>query len=437
MAKQFSKRTVLSVGTHHSPDGKVEITPQRLKHWQNQFAKLSANKQVVPMHWNHAEDAESLQPISESDLNEQKTRNAKNTIGKLLDFAIAPDGLSAELKFEAFDDKAIDALDANAVYVSPVIMPAWKDGQGNQYPDTITHLDLVNYPVDALQGPAIACALRMGLNTKPYRLATKPPKIDDDADDDGVENFADDDFVSDDEAAMPGDDAAIPGDDAAESETPNFPMESDDNPDSPPQATDRTKLAAVVSGLAQLGIVLPSDFDFANPNSLDVLLTSLNTLLRAQQDHESENAADDDQGGFPGGGESLPDAQIMDPQMQTMSLQQRHILKLAQTQHSTGLVAKLDKLLENGQCSPAEYHAMKTRAGTVRLSLNAQGQPKQTSVDAWIESRKAVPRGTFWDKSQRLRMSQVIPHPDVANDPKSEGNADDIANWALNAKPKK
>lgn len=61
------------------------------------------------------------------------------------------------------------------------------------------------------------------------------------------------------------------------------------NPDMPPVATDKSKLAAFVAGMAQLGVVLNSDFDFSDPEkALDLLIVGINTQCKAIADAESE-----------------------------------------------------------------------------------------------------------------------------------------------------
>lgn len=60
------------------------------------------------------------------------------------------------------------------------------------------------------------------------------------------------------------------------------------NPDMPPKATDKTKLAAVLAGLNQKNIVLPSTFDFNDDNAIDVLLAAINSAIKAEQETEAE-----------------------------------------------------------------------------------------------------------------------------------------------------
>jgi hypothetical protein len=66
------------------------------------------------------------------------------------------------------------------------------------------------------------------------------------------------------------------------------------NPDMPPKATDRTKLAAVLAGLAQKGIILPSDFDFESEAALDILLAGLNSSIKAEQEAEAQEKPEEE-----------------------------------------------------------------------------------------------------------------------------------------------
>lgn len=62
----------------------------------------------------------------------------------------------------------------------------------------------------------------------------------------------------------------------------------DVNPDMPPKTPDRNKLAAILAGLAQKNIVLPSDFDFSKEGALDILLGCLNSAIKAENETAAE-----------------------------------------------------------------------------------------------------------------------------------------------------
>jgi hypothetical protein len=194
--KRLFKKAILAVGTYISPDRSVVVTPKRLKHWENQHKRLTAARQVVPAAWDHADDWEDMQPISMSAYLEQDDRpTAKNTVGRMVDFKVAPDGRRAEILYEVRGRRGIEAVENNNVFVSPVILDEWQDGAGNKYRDVITHVDLVDHPVDHSQGPFIPvkggdgaaalslagreyCGLRMAVGrSKPkmFRLAIRKP----------------------------------------------------------------------------------------------------------------------------------------------------------------------------------------------------------------------------------------------------------------------
>jgi hypothetical protein len=68
------------------------------------------------------------------------------------------------------------------------------------------------------------------------------------------------------------------------------PPAKEKNPDSPPTATNKSKVSAAIEGLTQLGIVLPSDFDFGGMDepALDIIITGLNTACKAKADAEAK-----------------------------------------------------------------------------------------------------------------------------------------------------
>lgn len=60
------------------------------------------------------------------------------------------------------------------------------------------------------------------------------------------------------------------------------------NPDMPPKTPDRNKLVAILAGLKQKNIVLPSDFDFEKEGALDVLLGCINSSIQAENQAKAE-----------------------------------------------------------------------------------------------------------------------------------------------------
>lgn len=72
------------------------------------------------------------------------------------------------------------------------------------------------------------------------------------------------------------------------------PEDPKNNPDMPPKATDKSKLAAILAGLAQKNVVLPSDWDPCNDGAMDILLGCLNSAIKAEQTPEAQEPDEDD-----------------------------------------------------------------------------------------------------------------------------------------------
>lgn len=412
MARRFIK-SALKVGTYHSSDGQVEVTPQRIKHWADGFAKLSAAKYAVPTDWDHGDDIALMQPVKMSG-GTKKRRSAENTVGRLADFKLAADGQSAELTVELTDPKAAGRAERNEVYISPVILDKWRDGHGTEYSDVITHVDLVNHPVDHSQGPfveapksepgVVALALRQGLG-KPaaIRLGDNP--------------FAKKDGDGDGETGEGASDAGKAAPPDAEDNT---------NPDMPEDAGDDQQLEAVIAHLRNDGYGLPADTDASN--LVERLLTACLTKEASNQKAEAEAAKDKD--------ESDPDEEndmsVADPGYQAMSLALHNM-------HRDQLKQRLDNVLESGRCNSDEHTRLSAAVGAVRLSLDTEGkQLTKSDLEQWLESREAVPQGTFWDaetRTRKLSLTAAEPAKGMGSfEEFSAAEAEQTVNFALGRK---
>lgn len=406
------QKTMLRVGRYQSPDGEVVITPRRLKHWENQHKRLTAAKQVVPMHWDHGDDVDSLRPLSNAEYKSRQSRSAKNTVGRMIGFRTLPGGRSAEVTFRTSDPIARNKVQANDVYVSPVIFPKWQDSTGNQLSDVITHLDLVNHPVDHSQGPAepamVRCALRLGLSSKPLRLALEIPVDEDEKDedkllmdvdgdgdlDDAMGEGADDDGgldmpdIGDENEGMDDElgDESMEGLDAIDDEEMGLDTEPDmDIDDLAPGIGD------LMLALADHGIILPEDTQ--DGNFLDRLRTA---LIATKGDSPAGN---------PGSPFDDGDTIVADPQIATMSVEGKYAAKQYQKQ----LNQQLRKLLNSGRCSPAEFRQKQAQMKVQRLSLSrATGKAKSNALTVWLKSRASLPVGAVWSSRQKLRRMSLV-----------------------------
>lgn len=433
MPGTFTK-SILKVGTYHSPDGVVEVTPERLRHWERECAKLQSVGYALPSHFDHSNDIDLLEPIAMDVLERKHNRSAQATVGKLDSFRVAPDGNSAEIVINTLTPDATRVVESNAVYVSPVIFPEWKDGAGNQYRDVITSFDLVDHPVDYSQssflpavkmGLKVCPAIRMGLGKPLYRKPSRSENLpmpkrkrsqqarkerfraalrkglmrmgsDYDPDDDDMKEMAEDSPANDPPTA---DETPTPSDDPSPTE------EIEVGPSDAPDLLD-----SVLNLLHEFGVALPDDTTDANLIShLRVALTAL-LNAEANDDDDIEELGDDLPSEMQG---QMPEATA--PNIATMSVQQRKQLERAQVlerklqqQQRDSTKAQLDGLLKTGRCTSAEHDKFARQLGTVRMSLNDDGEFKETRVDYFIQDRLTLPAGAYWTDQQRTANAQKL-----------------------------
>lgn len=407
-------KSALKVGeTFIDGNGKpVPITAKRLSHFSKQFARLTGNKYNVPIDWDHGATLDALSPVLMSE--QKKRRSAKNTVGELDSFKLAADGQSAELTLKVSDPIAEGRAERNEVYISPVIMDKWNDGHGHEYSDVITHVDFVNHPVDHSQGPfkkvpevapgTVALAIRMGLDPVCTLMGDPPPPPDDDedgdkdADKDGTDNEDEDD-------TEPGSDSTSP-----------------------------EQVRRLVEALKPHDLVLPDDTDATN------ILERLEVALGVKAAIEGKGTEDPND---PAGG-SDSQVKVTDPGgFQGMSLDPRTkaAIAYAERQHQDSVKLRLKNLLDSGRCTPAEFQAKEPGIGVIKLSLGTDNKPEASKVEEWIDSREAVPAGTFWTDQERLskvtQLSLVAPPAHAAGGDLTDDEAEELANWAAGGKRKK
>ncbi len=399
---------MLKVGQYHSPDGVVDVTPDRLRHWAANFSRLTDANQTVPMHFDHSEKLSELSPVSMSDF-QQRKRSAANSVGRMTGFKLNSVGDAAEIQFEVNDPRAESVVKSNAAQLSPVIFPSWKDGEGNEYKDLITHLDIVNHPVDHSQSEAVCCSLiRMGVT--PYRLSSDDPVEDEDDDEDllnaaleGEDSLKDELPESD---GLPPDDMAdggLPAGDAADNgELPNgdddiesIALDGEGEIESPTEspieadAMGGSEIGDLVLALAAHEIKLPDDTDSGN------FLDRLKTALVATAEVQPQSA----------------DIEISQPQQGFMAMS---LESYAHKSYRVELARELNGLLKSGRATPAEVRRQVDSLKAVKLSLTKSGDPAENAVSQFIANRKTLPEGAVWSSEDRLRKMSVVPQPDHA-----------------------
>jgi len=376
MGKVFRK-AVLSVNEYQSGDGSVTVTPDRLRHWEDQFGRLKDAGYAVPMHFNHADldDLEMLSPIAMDSLTRRDTRGAHNTEGRMVDFKVTPDGQSAEITVEIMTPSAIEKVENNSVFVSPVIFPEFRDGHGHTYADVITSVDLVDYPVDHSQGPFIpaepalmGCGIRMGI--RPTIFKPKVLRMD---------------MAYDSDAAP----AAPPGNDMDESRS---------------DADSIIKM--IVDVMQEVGVQLPEDTNAAN------IVDNIRMVLG---------------NGGQGGGNPDNGTVAVSPEIQTMSALVRNSRAYAERAYHRELLGRLEGLRDSGKILDEEFSLYAAKVAAQRLSLDPYSKPKQGDVERFMQSRQVIPVGTFKTSTYRAgggsklaRMSVAEPKNPEALTPERE-----------------
>jgi len=380
------RKALLGVGTYTSPDGKVVVTPDRLRHWEKEIKRVQEANYVVPMHWDHASDIELLEPIRLDTLHENKTRSARNTVGKIVDFQVSSDGQAANITLETLTPEATRAASSNTCFVSPVLFSEWKDGRGNVYKDVIGSVDFVDYPVDASQGPFepvqdqpqfMSCVIRMATNSRIFRMASEK-------DPSSAEPFG-----SEPAADATSNPVAEGSDDAITRDT------------TPPQAGG-TSVSDVLDALAQLGLVLPADT--TTSSFLERLRPALLTAIAAKQQPEVEQPATTLP---PEENQQQPDNPIMSeqPQIAAMSALKKRIETLESDRIEATRVKlkeRIQALLTSGRCFPHEANDKTRLLQVQKLSVAADCTVHSGDLDVWLRSREVLPTGACWDATQKV-----------------------------------
>lgn len=187
------------------------------------------------------------------DLDNLDPRSALRGCGEAKRFFVDNEGWLG-YEAEVTDELAARKMqDGSIKHTSPEFKRDYKADVLGPLGDIVRHVALTNKPRNPLQGPI-----------------TLAP---------GVMRFSIEDYMADENDDKPDDEAKC--DDKGDEK---LPPKVEPNPDMPPSTNDTKKMAAVIAGLAELGVVLPSDFSFDSEGAIDVLLTGLNTAVKAKQE---------------------------------------------------------------------------------------------------------------------------------------------------------
>ena len=372
---KFSKRILKDNRVYHSPDGELKVDGDSKRHWAENIQKLLSKRFDIPVFWDHQADPSKAQPIARKG---NKRRRAKGQAGWLTNAHVADDG-SLELEFDIPRAADADRVKSNITKVSPVVWSSLKDGEGEQHENVIGACDLVVHPVDTTQEdfqPLLDAAVHASL----WRFSS---------------------------------DGTCHAYKLADDESDDFDMDDETEPDETTASDDAARLKNVIQSLEKLGVVLAGDTDTSN------FFERVESALLTAAAH-TEDGADE--------------MEETKPEVAQLSLEHNKLQKYAEQQHRKQIKTALSLLLDSGQCSPEEFKVREATLSAVQLSLDDDGNQRQSALEAWIESRAAVPAGTFWDDKKRTAMSglqETRQPPEVTDGALSEEEADALADQIL------
>jgi hypothetical protein len=360
MAK-FKKTILVDDRDYHSPDGVLTVDRGQKAHWAKKVQEFTSRNFGIPCFWDHQADPKKAQPVQ---FDGSKRRRAKGQAGWLVGASLADDG-GLELEFDVPGAADAKQVKSNLAKVSPVFWESIKDGRGQTHENIIGACDFVVHPVDDTQtnfeeAGAIACSVVR------YSNGDTPQFL----------RFSEGDDMADENENTDGgnEDSAV----------------TDDN---------GGRLKKVTEALASMDIVLSDDTN--EENFLEHLEQAL--LTAAAQSGENPGTAGEDN-----------EVEVTAPQFAAMSLERKKEKLYLDKQNRSQLQTRLSAVLESGRCTPAEHKEQSPKLVAVRLSLDDNGDSIPSSLESWIDSREAVPAGTFWTDEQRLRLGPVeaAPHPE-------------------------
>ena len=168
-------------------------------------------------------------------------------------------------EFDITDPDVAKGIENGSIkFTSPAFIDNYVDGHGRQFGDITRHFSVTAKPRSQNQGPFVPVEFS--------EMATTTNR--------NAVEFSLDDIADDKEKPE--------GDKGPEENSDPSPEPEAKNPDMPAKATDKTKVAAVIACMSQLGAELPSDFDFASDSAIDILLAALKTLAKSKSEAEQK-----------------------------------------------------------------------------------------------------------------------------------------------------
>jgi hypothetical protein len=153
------RKTILTCGTHESPEGQVVVTPERLKKFANTHKAMRSAEINHPVCWGHHLSSVPQYP-ADLQFDAQQYLGSAFNCGKFTELIVDGENLDAiidvpgadvdeqgNLRTWVKDPETNKLLPAAISEVSPAIVDRFEDGRGRVWEDIIGHVALVPYPV--------------------------------------------------------------------------------------------------------------------------------------------------------------------------------------------------------------------------------------------------------------------------------------------------
>lgn len=440
-------KTLVPCGVHHSPQGRVEVTRDRVRRWVEQWRKMRSGGVKIPIPWGHRRD--SVPKEGEEDDEEEAYRAARYNAGYILDLRQGPDGslvMVGEAPALAVDAKGnlIDPELRTAISEVSAGIGDWRDGRGKVWRDVIVHAALTPLPVWAGQDsfrelsspPSLAGVFWLGTATaggtmktdaKNLKKTPSPKKgftgkglandvdeeldlddgsledggdeLDLDALDMGDEDTGDesgDEDMSDDEV-----DADEMGDDDVDleaeldGETDDMGLD-EDMMDVPAGVIDEETLTELMAGLDEIGISLPAGT--SPENFMDRFIATV-SVLRGLGARVSTGGGDDDyEMDEPATAESGVEEEAAPAlMMSTLGSLSPRAKKQAQSnvdQHRRKVHGEIKRVAQTLGMTKAEYKKLSTDWSRQVIRVNPETlRPVKTRFEHEFAGMKSVSRG--------------------------------------------
>ena len=383
-------KEVLTPGTYYAQRRWVVVTSKDLETWVSQFKAMRKAGLSVPVPYEHPKRGDfGSQPVDRSEADTLAADRAKTNAGWVKRLTLRSGKLFSLL---SINDADAERLKSQGGYVSPHF-GSWHDGDGRTWSNAVLHMALTLHPVNHRQSSRFVPAkpeakssfsvsdfsgISFSLLDKaaPMPSATLKPKA----------------KKSEKPAAGGAKDAAA-GDKAgtsfggAECKSGKSASMSEDSPgEEMSESGEGSSLKEIIAEMADMGIVLPEDWD----GDYDVLKAALLSHKKTKSGGEQPAEAPS--------GKSKPKETSVSPV--SMSIEQlsenpivASLLKDKADAKKAGMLARVDALVSTGRCTIPQANTIRGLIGT--HSFSATSDDPDREIEIRIATLEGNPANAF------------------------------------------